>query len=105
MLGARAIRRCGRSRGSLAVLNRLIYTSERALGNEAGLPRRDWFKHLAYAPGLLHRLRREDAAGDPRRDRGGAWDEAKRGIAVTAEAVSARRPADDATRALTNLTI
>ena len=33
-------------------LNRTLYSSERAFRYEAGLPRRDWFKHLAYAPGF-----------------------------------------------------
>ena len=38
--------------GSLGELNRTLYSSERAFHYEAGLPRRDWFKHLAYAPGF-----------------------------------------------------
>ena len=38
--------------GALAELNRTLYSSERAFRYEAGLPRRDWFKHLAYAPGF-----------------------------------------------------
>ncbi len=33
-------------------LNRLLYQSERKLLSEAGLPRRDWFKHQVYAPGF-----------------------------------------------------
>lgn len=33
-------------------LNRLLYQSERKLLSEAGLPRRDWFKHQIYAPGF-----------------------------------------------------
>jgi N-acetylated-alpha-linked acidic dipeptidase len=37
----------------LAALNRILYSTERALGQEGGLPRRDWFKHQVYAPGLL----------------------------------------------------
>ena len=37
---------------ALAELNRTLYLSERAFRYEAGLPRRDWFKHLAYAPGF-----------------------------------------------------
>ncbi len=36
----------------LAELNRAIYSTERAFRHDAGLPRRDWFKHLAYAPGF-----------------------------------------------------
>ncbi|HJQ24453.1 MAG TPA: transferrin receptor-like dimerization domain-containing protein [Blastocatellia bacterium] len=33
-------------------LNQLLYQSERRLINEAGLPRRPWFKHQIYAPGF-----------------------------------------------------
>lgn len=33
-------------------LNRLLYQSERKLLTEAGLPRRNWFKHQIYAPGF-----------------------------------------------------
>jgi N-acetylated-alpha-linked acidic dipeptidase len=38
--------------GSIAELNRTLYSSERAFRYEAGLPRREWFKHLIYAPGF-----------------------------------------------------
>jgi N-acetylated-alpha-linked acidic dipeptidase len=33
-------------------LNALLYQSERKLLSEAGLPRREWFKHQIYAPGF-----------------------------------------------------
>lgn len=33
-------------------LNEILFKSERALTNEKGLPRRDWFKHQIYAPGF-----------------------------------------------------
>lgn len=33
-------------------LNALLYQSERALLSDAGLPRREWFKHQIYAPGF-----------------------------------------------------
>jgi N-acetylated-alpha-linked acidic dipeptidase len=36
----------------LGELNRTLYSTERAFRYEAGLPKRDWFKHLAYAPGF-----------------------------------------------------
>ena len=36
----------------LQQLNALLLTSEQKLGNSDGLPRRDWFKHQIYAPGL-----------------------------------------------------
>ena len=37
---------------ALAVLNRTLYSTERAFRHAPGLPRREWFKHLAYAPGF-----------------------------------------------------
>ena len=37
---------------SLHALNKLLYRSERTLSYTAGLPKREWFKHLVYAPGF-----------------------------------------------------
>jgi len=37
---------------SLGALNRLLIESERKLTNDDGLPRRPWYKHLLYAPGV-----------------------------------------------------
>ncbi len=36
----------------LAALNTVLYQTERAFRYDKGLPRREWFKHLAYAPGF-----------------------------------------------------
>ncbi len=36
----------------LAVLNHELIESERRLTNQDGLPRRPWYKHLLYAPGV-----------------------------------------------------
>jgi N-acetylated-alpha-linked acidic dipeptidase len=33
-------------------INEILYKSERALLNQNGLPKRDWFKHQIYAPGF-----------------------------------------------------
>jgi len=38
-------------RDEIAELNRLLYTSERRLGHERGLPDREWYRHQIYAPG------------------------------------------------------
>jgi N-acetylated-alpha-linked acidic dipeptidase len=38
--------------GSRAELNRILYSTERAFRHDPGLPRREWFKHVAYAPGF-----------------------------------------------------
>jgi N-acetylated-alpha-linked acidic dipeptidase len=37
---------------SLRTLNRQLIQSERKLTNDDGLPRRSWYKHLLYAPGV-----------------------------------------------------
>jgi N-acetylated-alpha-linked acidic dipeptidase len=39
-------------RAALGRANQLLYATERALGDSAGLPRRPWFRHLIYAPGF-----------------------------------------------------
>ncbi len=36
----------------MAALNAKLIESERTLTNDAGLPRRPWYKHLLYAPGV-----------------------------------------------------
>src|SRR5579864_1765192 len=38
--------------GTLRALNAKLIDSERKLTNEDGLPRRPWYKHLLYAPGV-----------------------------------------------------
>jgi N-acetylated-alpha-linked acidic dipeptidase len=51
----RALRTTALSNQKIAdsiTLNRLLYQSERKLLSDAGLPRRDWFKHQIYAPGF-----------------------------------------------------
>ena len=35
-----------------AALNRLLYTAERLLTREEGLPKRPWYRHTIYAPGF-----------------------------------------------------
>jgi N-acetylated-alpha-linked acidic dipeptidase len=37
---------------SLRTLNQQLMESERKLTNEDGLPRRPWYKHMLYAPGI-----------------------------------------------------
>jgi N-acetylated-alpha-linked acidic dipeptidase len=37
---------------SLQALNAKLLQAERKLTNDAGLPRRNWYKHLVYAPGF-----------------------------------------------------
>jgi N-acetylated-alpha-linked acidic dipeptidase len=37
---------------TLRALNAKLIESERALTNDDGLPRRPWYKHMLYAPGV-----------------------------------------------------
>jgi N-acetylated-alpha-linked acidic dipeptidase len=48
----RAVTSEGAAPSDLRALNALLYQSERKLLSDAGLPRRDWFKHQIYAPGF-----------------------------------------------------
>jgi N-acetylated-alpha-linked acidic dipeptidase len=41
-----------RNQRQLAAVNKLLYQTERALTDDAGLPEREWFRHLIYAPGF-----------------------------------------------------
>ena len=51
-LDAMPVRDVRRRWSRLAEANRMIYQTERALTDEAGLPGRPWFRHLLYAPGF-----------------------------------------------------
>jgi N-acetylated-alpha-linked acidic dipeptidase len=51
-LGAATPQQLAARRADLGRANQLIYGTEQALGDTAGLPRRPWFRHLIYAPGF-----------------------------------------------------
>ena len=51
-LDAATPQRLAARRAALGRANQLIYGTEQALGDTAGLPRRPWFRHLIYAPGF-----------------------------------------------------
>jgi N-acetylated-alpha-linked acidic dipeptidase len=70
-----------------AELNRLLYTSERAFKHDAGLPRRDWFKHLAYAPGFYTGYGVKTLPGIREGIEQKAWDEARSYVSIVATAV------------------
>jgi N-acetylated-alpha-linked acidic dipeptidase len=72
----------------LTELNQVLYSTERALRYEAGLPRRPWFKHLAYAPGLYTGYAVKTLPGIREAVEQGQWDEANRFAAIVASAVT-----------------
>ena len=68
-------------------LNRLLYTSERAFKYDAGLPKRDWFKHLAYAPGFYTGYGVKTLPGIREGIEQKAWDEPKKYIPIVVAAI------------------
>ncbi len=74
-------------REELARLNEVLYTSERSFRHEAGLPRRAWFKHLAYAPGLYTGYGVKTLPGIREGVEQGQWDEAKSFVPIVADAI------------------
>ena len=68
-------------------LNRLLFTSERAFKYEPGLPKREWFKHLAYAPGFYTGYGVETLPGIREGIEQKAWDEPRKYIPVVVAAI------------------
>ena len=73
---------------ALKVVNQLVFSSERRLGNDAGLPRRDWFKHQIYAPGFYTGYGVKTLPQIREGLEEGQWDEARQGVTQVAAAIS-----------------
>jgi N-acetylated-alpha-linked acidic dipeptidase len=85
------------ARADLAKLNEALYTSERSFRYDAGLPRREWFKHVAYAPGFYTGYGVKTLPGIREGVEQNQWEEAKTFVPIVADAI--RRLAADVTRA------
>ena len=72
---------------ALAGLNRLLFQSERAFRYEAGLPKREWFKHLVYAPGYYTGYGVKTLPGIREGVEQHAWDEVSTYIPAVAAAI------------------
>jgi N-acetylated-alpha-linked acidic dipeptidase len=70
-----------------AQLNHLLYTSERAFKYDPGLPKREWFKHLAYAPGFYTGYGVKTLPGIREGIEQKTWDEPRRYIPIVAAAI------------------
>ena len=73
----------------LKALNTLVYTTERRLGYEKGLPRREWFKHLIYAPGFYTGYGVKTLPGIREGLEERSWDEARAYVPIVAGAIGA----------------
>jgi N-acetylated-alpha-linked acidic dipeptidase len=71
----------------LKALNSLLFTSERLWRHEDGLPHRDWFKHLVYAPGLYTGYGVKTLPGIRESIEQKAWDDARRYVPLVAAAI------------------
>ena len=92
--------RMPRDREQLAELNHLLYTSERAFKHDAGLPKREWFKHLAYAPGFYTGYGVKTLPGIREGIEQKAWDEPKQYIPIVSGAIEKLAAQVDRARAL-----
>ena len=79
--------RLAAARPRISELNRLLYRTERAFRHEPGLPQREWFKHLAYAPGLYTGYGVKTLPGIREAIEQKQWNEARRFIPIVAEAI------------------
>ncbi len=70
-----------------AQLNRLLYTSERAFKYDAGLPKREWFKHLMYAPGFYTGYGVKTLPGIREGIEQKVWDEPRKFIPIVAASI------------------
>ena len=73
----------------LTRLNQLIYTSERRLSHDEGLPNREWFRHQVYAPGFYTGYGVKTIPGIRESLEEESWDEAKYYVNVVSEALDA----------------
>lgn len=73
---------------SRAQLNDLLRGLEQTLTRPEGLPGRDWYKHLIYAPGLLTGYGVKTLPGIREAVEDNRWEEANRYSVLTAEALT-----------------
>jgi N-acetylated-alpha-linked acidic dipeptidase len=86
-----------RMRAQLGEVNETLYRTERAFRYEAGLPKREWFKHLAYAPGFYTGYGVKTLPGIREGIEQEQWDEARSFVPIVADAV--RKLTSDVDRA------
>ena len=89
------------ARGRLGELNGILYRTERAFRHEAGLPKREWFKHLVYAPGFYTGYGVKTLPGIREGIEQAHWDEARSFVPIVATAI--RKLTSDVDRATATL--
>ncbi|HVY83072.1 MAG TPA: transferrin receptor-like dimerization domain-containing protein [Steroidobacteraceae bacterium] len=77
------------SAGKRKELNALLQGIEQTLTDARGLPGREWYKHLIYAPGLLTGYGVKTVPGVREAIEDNRWDEANQYATITANALAA----------------
>lgn len=68
-------------------LNRMLYTTERLLGHEEGLPHREWFRHQIYAPGFYTGYGVKTMPGIREGVEEKAWDDVERYLSIVTTSI------------------
>jgi N-acetylated-alpha-linked acidic dipeptidase len=88
--------------GEVSELNSLLQGTEQTLSNKAGLPGREWYQHMLYAPGLYTGYGAKTMPGVREAIELQHWPEATRYILVVAETLNgAAKRLEDASAKLT----
>ena len=74
-------------RAKLEQLNRMLYTTERLLGHEEGLPHREWFRHQIYAPGFYTGYGVKTMPGIREGIEEQTWDDVERYLSIVTNSV------------------
>jgi N-acetylated-alpha-linked acidic dipeptidase len=95
----------GLDRASLGPVNAKLIQAEHALTSPEGLPKRPWYQHLLYAPGLYTGYGVKTMPGAREAIEQGRWEEANTELAriavvLEAQAKLIRSAADDLRRAM-----
>lgn len=90
------------SKGQEQQLNELIGHMEESLTDSAGLPRRTWFKHMIYAPGMLTGYGVKTLPGVREALESRRWAEANKYAGVTARVIDGYRAQIEKATALLN---
>jgi N-acetylated-alpha-linked acidic dipeptidase len=75
--------------GSSAELNALLRGMEQTLVSNEGLPKRDWFRHMIYAPGLQTGYGTKTLPGVREAIEGRRWNEAEHYAGIIAGVLNA----------------
>ncbi|HEX9724277.1 MAG TPA: M28 family metallopeptidase [Vicinamibacteria bacterium] len=88
----------------IAELNRLLYTTERLLGHERGLPDREWYRHQIYAPGYYTGYGVKTLPGIRESVEQGATDRIQPYVAIVSASIhDLARRVDDAQKLLASI--